>query len=385
MYHLANLIRENEAMHATPRRGVTTLLVLGLTVLGTGLAALATHWGYLLVLQYDLQQRSDVLALAGAPLLLDEDLLAGRGSDPADDVQACTESVDRFRRWNNARSSRHFTIDSQDVELIPGSFSPGGNFDEFTSQAPYNALQLRIRRNGLGTNAIPRLTSGWAQPPAAGLAARSLAFLDNRVIGFRPNHRLPAPVLPFALDARSWSTLPAVSSTGGSGDPEIEDLIVRVAAPAESPQPEDLAVVSFAGSLREDLVLQQLAHGVGIEDLPGPDQVLGPIVPGQSSWPVALRWKVDPGFRDRLTNRLQNLAQGGQDPRRVLPLLAPSDQQGNAGSIVDFVAVRILDVQRGGQSISLRLEPCFLTHPTVWTDPAVDTLNPMIHKLTLVR
>src|SRR4051812_30918002 len=93
--HAVRPIRRRE------RRGVIGASFMWFFVIGLLVAALVANWAWLVLVQRNMQERADAMALAAAPALLDEDLLRDEAADPSDDVSDAQQSVEKYRDLNN--------------------------------------------------------------------------------------------------------------------------------------------------------------------------------------------------------------------------------------------------------------------------------------------
>lgn len=378
------------------RRGALTLALLLLTAIGILMAAVALDWAYLTLVQRAMQQRTDALALAGAPELLDEHLLYDADATPRrdqrDDARHAQAAADEWRALNNRAAAGRFRLDLADLQMNPGcvaDVAQTGSPNFFDAHWPlegagpmHNAFQVGAVRRPSGRNPVGRLLGQFAGLGAVEVSARSVAALDNRVIGFQPTADAAAPVVPLAIDITTWNG-PHGQDRNGNG---VRELTVRLRSTQTSATPPNAAAVSFYGGFDLATALRQTTHGAAPGDLPAPDHWLGPAT-AAAPLPLAGTQRLTTAQTNGLLARFQSLATA--QTVRAYPLYTAQGASGSRFPVVGFVAARVTRAQVAEGRLSLELEPAYLIHFTAWTAPAGDpigpTANPYIHKLRLVR
>jgi hypothetical protein len=375
------------AARRAERRGLIVLHVLVALVLLLLVASLAINWAWLTLAARNLQWRTDALVLAGAPGLLDEDLLRDAPGDQADDCLEAEKAADECRKRNNDVGALQLALAASDVTLTPGEVDdpPAGPQATFSRCTPYNALEAVARRSSGGANPLSWLLNVSGCGPGE-LKVTSRAALDNYLVGFRPTAERAAPVVPLAIDAQAWRNgrVQDQFPAGGNG---VKELVVRLGTFESKAIVPNSALIAYTGWFQPDQILDQVASGLRPEHLRGGQ--LGPVM--SSAAPLVLRGapQVVSSFVTQLAAGLQGLVDQGCDTRRVFLLYDSQDPQTSAASgryrIVGFVAARVCQARFTANHLQLTLEPCFLLHPTAWTDSAADQANLYIHKLRLVR
>jgi hypothetical protein len=361
------------------RRGVVAASFLWFLVIGLLVAALVANWAWLVLVQRNMQERADAMALAAAPALLDEDLLRGEPADPSDDVTAAQDAINTYRLLNNDAGPNSLKLQEGDVTLMPGFVTDVSHpFDEntFDGTPPFNTAKVTVQRTSAGGHPVPYLVAGFTSVVSADVSATSVATLDNHVAGFRPTENANAPVMPLAIDRAAWSTQRTIDTNGN----DILEMELRLAC---DPQVNDsnAALVSFDDGLDEGVVLSQLTAGVAQSELPATNE-LGPAT---SAMPLAVEGiqQIDPNFCQELADELDDLAAAGEC--RVFPLYDSTTSGGSNFDLVGFVAARVVSAEMSDNRLKVVVEPCYVIHATTWTDPSLGEANFYIHKLRLVR
>lgn len=382
-----NTIRRSSA-RGGQRRGVVVLHVLVALVLLLLVASLAINWAWLTLVARNLQARADAAALAGAPGLLDEDLLRDLPGDQADDRLEAEALADDCRKRNNVVSAPSLQIVPADLLLTPGVVDDPtlGAAAQFVPNLPYNALEVRAQRSSAGTNPLTWLLNVSGMGPGA-MSVTARAALDNLLVGFQPTSDRRSPVVPLAIDVQAWKNGRSQDKfpSGGNG---VKEIVVRLGTTESSATPNS-AVIAYTGWFQPDQLIDQVLHGLSPAHLAVTGGQLGPVK--SSAAPVVFRGanKVVSSFVSQFASTLQSLVDEGRDARRVFLLYDSQDPQTSVASgrfrIVGFVAARVCQAQYTSNQLQLTLEPCFLLHPTAWTDSEADQPNLYIHKLRIVR
>lgn len=384
-----------------PQRGVVTLLCLLLLVVFVLLAALVLDWTHLVLVQRDMQQRSDLVALAAAPALLDEDTLRDAIGvpfpDQTDDVANAAQLARAYRLQNNAATSALLEIEEDDLTITPGFVvditapRDGAYFDstgELPAPSPaYNAVRVDVLRSSQGANPVGRLLRGFWNAEAVEVASSSLATLDNLLIGFRPTAATNAPVVPLAINRQAWLN----GRVGNLDLNDVRDIELRLAAPdadIEAASPANAALVGLDGSLNPSTALGQITAGVSLDDLAAAGSQLGPATPSMPLPLAGTQSGLSASYSSALANQFNVLAAAGQPGWRVFPIYdeASTVPQFN---VVGFIAGRVIAADVQDDRLVVMVEPTFLIETTAWTVSPASTLvperNPYIHKLRLSR
>lgn len=382
-------------------RGVVALACLLLLVVFVLLAALVLDWTYLVLVQRDMQQRSDLVALAAAPALLDEDTLrdaiGAPTPDQTDDVDVAVQASREFRLHNNATGADLLNIEADDLAVTPGFVSDvnaprDGAFFDGSGLLPaptpaFNTVRVDVLRASQGANPVGRFLRGFWNAGAVDVGSSSLATLDNLLVGFRPTATTNAPVVPLAINRAAWMN----DRTGNVDLNDIRDLEVRLAAPdadVEAAAPANAALVSFDGPFAPNTALAQITAGIGLSDLSPVNPQLGPAT---TSVPLELdgtQSGLSSSYTAALVNRFTQLADAGQPGWRVFPIYDEASSVPEV-DIVGFVAARVIEAEVRDDRLVVVVEPTFLIETTAWTTSATSAVaperNPYIHKLRLSR
>ncbi|MBX3415554.1 MAG: hypothetical protein KF708_22915 [Pirellulales bacterium] len=380
---------------------MVTLVCLMLLVVFLLLAALVLDWTYLVLVQRDMQQRSDLVALAAAPALLDEDTLRDAAGSPladqTDDVNDASHAARTYRLQNNAATSALLEIKEDDLVVTPGYVADvhaprDDTYFDMSGQLPtpspaFNALRIDVLRSSQGANPVGRLLRGFWNAPAIDVASSSLATLDNVVVGFRPTTTTNAPVVPLAIHRSAWQN----GRVGNLDLNDVRDLELRLAAPdadIEAAAPANTALVSFDGGLNPATALTQITAGVSVADLPALEPQIGPATPGTPLALAGTQSGLSASYTSALANQFNLLAAAGQPGWRVFPLYDEMSTPPQF-NIVGFIAARVIEADVRDDRLAVTVEPTFLIETTAWTVSPTSVLaperNPYIHKLRLSR
>ena len=383
-----------------PRRGAISLLFVLLMVVFLLLAALVLDWAYLVLVQRNMQQRTDLIALAAAPSLLDDDLLHDAlgppNPDQSDDLVDATTVAHDYRQRNNQVGPASFALNADDLRLTFGRVdnpTDQANPNFFLAgQAPFNTIRVEALRLASGANPVARFLQGYWNGSPVDVASTSYATLDNHLVGFRPTEMTNAPVAPLAIDWSAWQT--ERLQNANPSDPAgatILDLEVRLASPdptAEALAPANAVLVGFDGPLDLNLALHQMTAGVSCFDLPQSGGQLGPATP---TMPLSVRGQSTPfttSYTNELVDRFFQLSQAGPVGHRVFPLVHGGGPAGQF-NLVGFVAARVLQATMLQNRLVLLIEPVYLVETTAWTTSPLSVAAPQpnlyIHQLRLSR
>jgi hypothetical protein len=376
--------RRSGSARPVSRHGAIAVLFVFFLLISTLLGAVAINWCYLVTVQRHMQHLADVMALAGAPALLDQGLLSDLPTDPADHVAAARVAVDRFRKLNDAGASSLLRIDAEDVSVTAGhvpNITARLEDRQFIASPPYNTLRVAVRRGHDGDHQVTHLINGFWGAEPVDVAGTSLAALDDQLIGFRPTAHAAAPLLPLSASEAAWN---ARNDADGNG---LRELVLRLQSSDAAATEPNGALVDFGGLLVDlERVEQQIAGGVTASQLPGGQ--LGPVGPGPAPavfGPLELPARQEtPGDAETKTLvELLNAVAASRNPCRALPLFRTFSA--DKVDVVGFVAVRVIRAEIQQQRLCVTLEPGYLIHTTAWTSPRAASHNPYLFKLRLLQ
>jgi hypothetical protein len=395
--------------HRSPRRrAAVTVLATLLIVMAVLLTLLVVDAAYLVAVNRGMQDVSSIMALAGAPELLDPNLLLDAAGPPTPNQAAARTAAaavaDVYRQRNNGILPSLQRVDAGDIAVQTGFV------DDVTSQGPvldlsaseHNTLFVYAARTAGGDHPVTYPVDLAGRRRTIEIRGGAYATLDNLVVGFRPEPEMAAPLMPLGILTTSWSS-ERTSDSNGNG---INEMVIRLqsanppSAPQYPPQANG-ALLFYGGSSTPQVLLQtlpqQVARGLFAADLP-PGGSFGPATPAVLA-PVAASEMGDGG--DAGTAAILAAITGIVGQRRVFPLLqevsgAGSDGTGTDGTglaqVEGFVACTVLGAAVIDNRLTVRVEPCYLIHHTAWTVPpaAADTpaglqRNLYIYKLRLSR
>jgi hypothetical protein len=385
-----NAIRRR-AQPARSRRGALTLAMLILLVIFVLLAAWLLDWVYLVLVQRNMHQRTDLVALAATPALLDEDLLrdatGAPEADQEDDIDAAFAQADDYRRLNNRAGSKLLALKTGDVRVIPGYVAnparpATARFGMLVGEEPYNCLKVLGQRTASSANPVARFLDGFWNAGPANVESTSVAALDNLVVGFRPTRSLPAPLAPLAISASAWKRERAADSNHNG----IQELEVRLASEEPSAPPANGALVGLNGSFEMARLGEQVIGGVLPSDL-GLSCWFGPATPSQPLIAPGTQ-KTSAAMAAELASQFEFVADS-VTPLRAWPIYDNFDGSAEQATLVGFVAGRVLAAEVVDDRLTVTVEPAFLIHASVCTAAPDDATEPprnlYVHRLTLVR
>jgi len=390
------------------RHGVVALLAVWMLVIFLLMTAWVLNYNFLVLVNRNMQQKCDAIALAAAPALLDEDLLRDYPG-PAipyqtDDFAEAVTIAEQYRQWNNQGQAKAFEVRSDDMQVQSG-FVPdisGCTPYQFDTSIPldepfplHNTLRVRSQRPAKGNHPVRfvlDLFHGGSGRRAADVSSSGCATLDNLLVGFKPRPTAASPVMPLGIDLAAWKTERSGGSDGNAN--QIREIVLRLDTPDPEASDANAALLFFDDTLDVSVLRPQMALGLFPEDLP-PDGTLGPVTDAMPLSVLAMR-RVDlgayPNLNAELALLLNDLAKDGE-AQRVFPVyesFADANQDG-VGSVrlVGFVAASVLFAGVVDDRLTVTVEPCFIIHHTAWTvgadHPCEPQRNRYVHKLRLSR
>ena len=385
------------------RRAAVTVLATLLIVAGILLTIVVVDAAYLTAVHRGMQDVASIMALAGAPELLDPNLLLDAAGPPVPNQAAARAAAiavaDDYRCRNNRVIPSLQRVESSDFAVQTG-------FVDDVTAAPalldptateHNTLFVHAVRTPAGDHPVtyPVDLSGTRQ--AVEIHGGACATLDNLVVGFRPEVEMAAPLMPLGILTASWSSERTQDSNGDG----INDMVIRLqsaqppSAPQYPPQPSG-ALLFYGGSVTPEVLAQtlprQVARGLFPADLP-PGGSFGPATSALLA--SVLGTKMGDGGAPG-TAAIAAAFAGIVGKKRAFPLVqevagAGPDGTG-AAQIEGFVACTVLEAAVVDNRLTVRVQPCYLIHHTAWTVPpaAADTppgvqRNLYIYKLRLSR
>lgn len=386
-----------------PRRAAVTVLATLLIVVAVLMTIVVVDSAYLISVNRSMQDVSSIMALAGAPELLDPNLLLDASGPPLPDQAASRTAAaavaDAYRQSNNAAIPALEHVHAGDVAVKTGFV------DDLTGNPPlldptaieHNTLFVYAARTTAGNHPVTYPVDLAGTKRAIEIRGGAYATLDNLVVGFRPEAEMAAPLMPLGILATSWSS-ERTQDANGDG---INEMVIRLqsANPPSNgqypPQPNG-ALLFYGGSntsqVRSTTLPLQIAQGLFPADLP-PSGQFGPAtalvlasLPG-----TQLGDGGDPG-----SVAMAAAFSGIVGQKRVFPLVQQMTGVGPDGSgtaqVAGFVACTVLGAAVVDNRLTVQVEPCYLIHHTAWTVPpaAVETpaglvRNLYIYKLRLSR
>lgn len=395
---------------ARPRHGFVSGTVVLATILLLAVIGLALELGLLYHVELQLQNACDSAALAGAPALLDEDVLrTSTAIDQADNVLAAQQAALDFGT-SNVAAGMPMTFNVSDdndpqSDIVVGWVEDPNDrrspFIPWTGTEPYNTLQVRGVRSRARSNAVPLWLGSLFGIASADVRAEARATLDQRVYGFRPIGNTSTPVVPLAVlhqgTAEAWIEQ-ATAAAAGTNDNFAVDSLTRAIQAASDGIPEIELRMALAGAGDDDdttgnvvglllgsdhfksgLFERQLNVGLQAGDL----QAWGGQLALDDSGSLLV-----PGV-DRLPQSVIALMQSIAGQNRVWPLFGSMSEIGGEPhyALTGFAAGRLVEARVEDAEIVLVVQPSVLVTSTALVRPLGpgQMLNPWIAKVQLTR
>jgi hypothetical protein len=243
-------------------------------------------------------------------------------------------------------------LDEADIQIgyLADPLSPGEELDTSIPER-FNAVRVRVRRDAGSNGAIPMFFARLFGKDTADTEATATAVFIDNVAGFRPpldGENLP--ILPFALDAETWS-----SALNGQGPDEWKwDANNKKFVPGSDGIPEfnlypqDTGSAANRGTVNigatansTSHVADQILHGVSSADL---DFHGGELRFDDN---LQLFLDGDPGISAGFKDELFNI----RGEARIAPVFTEMNGNGNGVyTIVEWAGIRIADVDLTGQA-----------------------------------
>lgn len=387
------------SLRAGRRRGAIVILGVLLLAIFILFLALALNWIYLMMVQRDMQRRTDILALSGARELPDDGLLMELPFDQSDDLALATGAIAQALFDNNQVAPVPLQLAGGDLVLT------AGHVDDVTlpiteaafnptppAGVPLNTIRVEALRSAMGANPVVRFMAGTGTPSTSSVAAASYATVDSFVQGFRPLIDQPTPVAPIAINSSVWFNDRMINNDDTFNANGRRELVVTLQA-SDNTLVANGALVDFDGSAPLNVagIPAQIINMIYPGDLPG--GVLGPAQPAPGMALPLPATDVSPANTSAIVSAL-NLVAGiappdaGADKRRIFLLY--DGIYSNPLNITGFIAADVLFAANTGigkDRLELRIEPALIFHPTAWTNPADPNVpeNAYIHKLRVSR
>jgi hypothetical protein len=343
------------------------------------------------------------MALAGAPELLDPNLLLDAAGPPSSDQSAARASAatvaDAYRLRNNNVIPSLQRVDTSDVLMQTGFV------DDVTGNPPlldptaamHNTLVVYAARTPGGDHAVTYPVDLTGTKRTIELRGGAYATLDNLVVGFRPETGMAAPLVPLGISTKAWK----IERTHDGNHNGINEMVVRLQAddpPAASQYPPQAngALVFYGGGVTPEVLSQtlpqQVAAGLFPADLP-PGGTFGPAT-SVVRVPVLATQMGDGGHPG--TAAIVAAFAGIVGQKRVFPLIEQVPVAGSNGAgtalVEGFVACTVLGAAVVDNRLTVQVEPCYIIHHTAWTVPPAAAETPAglernlyIYKLRLSR
>jgi Flp pilus assembly protein TadG len=354
------------------RKGAIAPLTAVLMVPLMGMAALSVDFGYLTLVQYQLQNAADAGALAGVAQLTSVRSQLKGGAISGSDLAAVSSMAQTFASLNKAGGA---TLAVPASDLAVGYLANPSDFTSTmtTNTTSYNAVQVTTRRSATANGAVPLFFAGVLGKKSFELKATATASVDLNIQGFKLSSGTStstgqtSKLLPFALKVTDWDAVTAGSgpdiwsynpttkavTSGSDGIHEVKLF------PAKNLTAGNFGTVDIGSSSNSTAdIVRQILYGPNQTDF---DYLGGQLALGANGT-VTLQGDtgLSVGFKDALTSII------GQP--RVIPLFSSETGAGNNAkfTIVGFAGIIITKVQLTGLAKSVTIQPEFVVDSTAF-------------------
>ena len=374
-FALTNLVPESRPRASWPRRrpdrrGIMLIFMAFLLVFVLAMVAFAVDLGYLLVTRTELQRTADATALAAVWDLMDEGALSTDASvsTTMDNVRS---TVAAYAVMNGLPNVDANATNDPAGDIVVGTIATLGDSMTFDTPSTYNAVRVRVRRDGTINTAVPTFFAHALGFNTVSAQAEATARFENRVGGFRdPGDGSNLPILPLALDANAWHDL-SHGTTPDEWSWDSENGVATAAPdgthevnlfPQDTDSPGNFGMIDIGSSSNSTSdAVTMILDGATSTDMDYHGGILGLDANGE------LVLGGDPGLSSGIKDALTQIV--GQT--RIVGLYSTvTDSGGNAQyTVVKFVAVRVLQVDFSNSMKTKQLIVQPSTIVTKWAIP----------------
>jgi hypothetical protein len=357
------------------RRG-SIVPAIGLAILVLGAAmALVLDRAWIDAAQVELTTATDAAALAAARDLATDDLLRIGPDTSEERIAAARVDATQIAEMNRVAGTP-LVLNDSDITFGQWVYSQSEGTYVFleTELNPLAAMVTGIRERSR-MNPVGLLMRGVTGQPAADLARRAIATLDNQIVGLRPAYNLVVPALPLAIldqdptGARpdTWQT--QITARKGAdnagydlttntitaiadGIPEIVLTGIAPGASTSSSKP-NFCLIDFGSSYDAQHVATMVTHGWTHADLKPLNHELG-----VAKMPITVPANASPGTGE--WNALTPLVGECRICLLYMPVPASTSATSNGPTvtITGLVAGRILALSNNaGQAPQIVFQP----------------------------
>lgn len=337
------------------RRGNVTVLAALLAIAMLGMVAFSVDVGYILSVKEELQRTADATALAtvwdyGKRLAdkeaFDASELAARQTAQQYAVNNMIGNVGPLLDQNTSNAASGDTV----FGYIDDFYNPQMTYGTATSESPYNAVRVLVRRDDSLNGVAPMFFGKIFGLTGTGLHAEATAALIRDVKGFSiPHNGENIDLLPFALDLETWTSWMGGcgsdqwcwdadgKSIGYGPDGSLEVNLY----PQGTGSPGNRGTVDIGSSNNSTCdIVRQILYGVSPDDL----AYHGGSLQFDSCGKLYLNG--DTGISAGVTDEL--ICIKGQP--RIIPIFCEVNGPGNNAvyTIVKWMGIRIMDVKLTG-------------------------------------
>jgi hypothetical protein len=359
----------HKLQNQSQRRGIIAVLACFMLIVVLGIAAFAIDLGYWTNSQAELQRSADAAALAGCWQLV----YKGTPGTPVDmtaGVAAASPVATQYAALNPACGSKP-NLGSGDV-VVGYLANPSQKGATISAASPNtcNAVQVTIRRTADQNGQVPTFFARLFGLQGMNSTATATAAVINNFGGFQPPINADGTgnlmILPFALDKQTWDALQAGSgpdnwsynASSNSVSAGSDGIREANLFPEGTGSPGNRGTVNIGASNNSTATLcRQITSGISAADLAYYPN-------GQLTFDSSgnMLLNANPGISAGCKSALASII--GQT--RMIPIFTSVSGNGNNANynIVEFVGVRILDVQLTG---SMSTKHVTVQPATIWT------------------
>jgi Flp pilus assembly protein TadG len=175
-----------------------------------GMLAFAIDWGYVVVIQSDLQSAADAAALAGAGPLMDGYVLYNLPNQTSmqqtvvlnQAKAAAAAAAIQYASYNSA-GVQSLTLNQSDIEF--GFTDANGNYSNNSDNFP-NTIKVTLRRDGTANGPLGLFFGPAIGTSSTNLSASAAATIyEATVSSFNPVRNFNLNILPMTYDINNWN------------------------------------------------------------------------------------------------------------------------------------------------------------------------------------
>ncbi len=366
------------------RGGVVVILLAVLLIPMLAMVAFAVDIAWIALAEADLQHAADSAALAGAGQLMNgyvQYYLPGQSSANQTSILSTAQSsaktyAKNFAGYNGAGGVTSLTLLDSDIEF--GYTDSSNNYTACPTWTGYpNTVKVTLRRDSTANNSLPLFFGPALGASTTDLRAVAAATIYTGTVNNVNGSSSSINILPMTFDVNHWNNFlktgqspDGTKLTDSSGNPDIS---VYPSIKYDG----NFGLLSLdQGNDGASTISGWINNGVSQSDLANEYNNVPPLLPLSAHSQLLWNWKGNPGLKD---SDIQ--AVGGQVGQTyLLPLFKPVNDgsldptlyQAGVGNgshyyynIIQFVGIKIISVDSGGNNKSIMVEP------TAYIDPSL--------------